>query len=429
MVDGSPIGNTLQMRQPKHMSSIPSRFSNVSQRTSQRPSADGTSFVGGIAGGIVVVCLGLLSLVPSAVQAGPLFSIDFQGPTIGTADVVDGRPITEADLLGSRPRLPAKGLLPSAGGFIEVDAISSGRDSRPSPLERKIHRWLFSVDEHAAGPEEGENALTLEAANGAARAAVGVFVARTGAGPVLPPVGDIGVNGIWPGLDGLKMPWVAEHAPTPKELPDAGDNLDALESDGSAGRIFFSLDASFPDPFEPVPANTGSAVANGFVGGDVLTADGGPARVYASAAQLGLDADGEAFDIDDLDALVVYDNGDGVYQPVTGPYSWIAGDTDTSKKQVTDLVLFSVRRGSALIGMPDALHGLPIEEGDILVPVLDACDEDPRVDGTDCDYDPGIFVAAEALGLATRRAGAPAADDLDALDLKVRTGVLLGTSR
>jgi hypothetical protein len=51
--------------------------------------------------------------------------------------------------------------------------------------------------------------------------------------------------------------------------------------------------------------------------------------VYAFATQLGLDQLGP--DHDDLDALVLWENGDGVYTPTAGAYSWLNG---------TDMLLF-----------------------------------------------------------------------------------------
>jgi hypothetical protein len=69
------------------------------------------------------------------------------------------------------------------------------------------------------------------------------------------------------------------------------------------------------------------------------------------------------------------------------------------------MVLFSVRRGSALIGQPDSIFATPICEGDILTtPLLGGASPFP-----------GIFIAAENLGLATMR-GAGDSDDLDGAD-------------
>ena len=70
-----------------------------------------------------------------------------------------------------------------------------------------------------------------------------------------------------------------------------------------------------------------------------------------------------------------------------------------------DVILFSVRRGSAVIGELDSMLGIPIVEGDILSP--------PDEEGDP----PAIFVPAEALGLVSARGKEEPGDDLDALDL------------
>jgi hypothetical protein len=148
--------------------------------------------------------------------------------------------------------------------------------------------------------------------------------------------------------------------------------------------------------------NTGSAAANGFRGGDVLKVlagvPGSTLMLYAPATTLGLDLHGP-IDSDDLDALILRDNGDAVYQPSLVPYDWTLG--------ATDMLVFSVRRGSAVIGVPDSIFGVPIEPGDLLVP--------PVAGG---NGNPGVFIAAERLGLRTARThGVAHGDDLDAADV------------
>jgi hypothetical protein len=180
-----------------------------------------------------------------------------------------------------------------------------------------------------------------------------------------------------------------------------GDNLDALDGDvpdrwfASTSTTYISLDASFINPITGVP-HSGSAQLAGFVGGDVLrVSPTGATGLYASANTLGLDMFGP--DTDDLDALAIAENGIAGYQPSTQPFNWMSGQTD--------MLLFSVRRGSAVVGMPDSIFGMPIEPGDILVP--------PTVAGGL----PGILVPAEALGLMTNRMFPTVpGDDLDALD-------------
>ena len=76
--------------------------------------------------------------------------------------------------------------------------------------------------------------------------------------------------------------------------------------------------------------------------------------------------------------------------------------------------VFSIRRESPLTGTLDPLgSALTIEEGDILLPLS-------------WSPTPGIFIAAEKLGLATHRSDATGViaygDDLDALDVELLTG-------
>ena len=165
----------------------------------------------------------------------------------------------------------------------------------------------------------------------------------------------------------------------PNAAQDTGSHIDALhigESPSFVNPKYFSLDASFTDPFGYV--NSGSAAAEGVSPSDVLLSVGGTISVYASATTLGLEVD-----LDDLDGLVINENGVAGYQRSKNPYDWETGD---------DMLLFSLRRGSETVGKIDSLLGLPIEPGDVLVP--------PVENG---NGRPGILIAAEVLGLRTRR--------------------------
>lgn len=401
---------------------------------------------------------GLLCLLMSSgpVLAQPYYSIDEQGPTAGVFDpggvAIDGASIlTPTTLVGPPPTptvvIPSAGvgglgILPTALGFSELDALSFGTDTVLSNNER--HFYYFSVDEFAIGIPGAPIPpnVTTEGAAGLMEASADVYVYPPAIGiptppppfAPIPPALAIGNTGVYDGNGGLTpfssptLNLVEANPPSPGTLmgPDAGDNLDALEIDGTFGGpgffgVYFSLDAAFADPLEVPPAgfpppNTGTAAANGFFGGDVLltTAPGGPPAMYAPALSLGLGP------MDDLDALILNDLTDGLlggYTPTTGPYSWLGG---------TDMLLYSLRRGSATIGTADALFGAPIEEGDILIPVFSTAS------GT---FSPGIWIPAEALGLATVRSGTAAlyagfpnpdypglsvwADDLNALDVSL----------
>ncbi|MCC6680979.1 MAG: PEP-CTERM sorting domain-containing protein [Phycisphaeraceae bacterium] len=362
----------------------------------------------------------VLAFIVTPVWAQPTFSIDFQSPTSGL--------VSEGDVLTPVPPgmfpppltvIPAGvgglGVLPNSAGVREVDALSYGTDAHllPDIVPGQVYsnRWFFSVDEYAAGIPSG-SAVTINGAYGLTEASADVYGSVTPNGVVFPFAGtNVGLRDGNGGLTPFPAPGNnlrEPNPPTPFSMVDAADNLDALDIDAAPGKpVYFSLDSAYPDPLEAPGINYGTAIANGFVGGDVLvTTAGGPPVLYAAAALLGLDqlVPG-TIDHDDLDALVVWENGNGVYDAVIGPYSWLSGQTD--------MLLYSVRRGSSIIGTPDALQGLAISEGDILVPVLQ----------TSGVFAPGIFVPAEALGLATIRTHGPYVsfgynDDLDALDVQ-----------
>ncbi|MGK0219471.1 MAG: hypothetical protein ACI9HE_002973, partial [Planctomycetota bacterium] len=118
----------------------------------------------------------------------------------------------------------------------------------------------------------------------------------------------------------------------------------------------------------------------------------------AEAAQLGLGIG------DDLDALILAENGTAGYQPSSMPYDWTGLPLQGSPP---DMLLFSVRANSPIVGMLDSLMGLPIEPGDLLIP--------PPMQGL--GLAPGIFISAESLGLNTSRSGGEP-DDMDGADLE-----------
>lgn len=369
-------------------------------------------------------------------HAQPTFSIDAQGPTFGVPNGFTAVPISPADILTTTPpgpfgpNPPILGPLPAPGTFIpggppglglgipsypiiaNVDALSYGTDTllrRNSPLT-----FFFSVDEFAFGlPGIPAPSVTTEGAAGAIEASADVFasampapmVSHCPAGPVFGNVGVVDGNGL-PSATPAVYPGVGLIEPNPPfpGLPDMGDNLDALDMDSTpnaAGLVYFSLDSGFLDPIEGPGANLGTALLNGFVGGDVLVSGpGGPPALYAAAAALGLGFG----DVNDLDALILAENGDGLYTPSMVPFDWAIPGS------MVDMLLFSVRRGSAIIGAPDGLCGVPISEGDILT--------------TTAAGVPGIFIAAERLGLATMRAGLVGNDDLDGLDAVPEPGTL-----
>ena len=366
--------------------------------------------------GRAAACCTLLLLVGAqAAQAQPSYSIDFQSAQAWANFISEGDilvPVGTGMFPSPAVAIPVGagglGVMPNPVGIDEVDALSYGTE--PMLVPNLPPRWELSVDEFGIGfPGNPSPSVRTEGALGNQQAAGDIYASSTPAGPLF---GGPGTNsGVYDGDGGLTLPFAAPglnlREPTPPTLgsiPDVNDNLDAWENSAPQYPVYFSLDAAYPDPLEGPPANSGTASWSGFTGADVVvtTAPGGPPVLYASGTLLGLQLAGLA---DDLDALVLSENGTPGYQPTTGPYSWLAG---------TDMLLYSVRRGSGVIGTLDAIFGMPIEEGDVLVPVF-----------LTSGFAPGIFMNAESLGLATVRSGTAISfdgvnvfgDDLDALDV------------
>ena len=367
------------------------------------------------------------------------FSVDWHSPTVGLPDSFTGVAITEGDVLTVPGFVPAFGPLPVPGNsisgglfglglfghpgcvghpggtacLVELDALSFGTDCPVgAPVGAVGCNYLFSTDEFAVAPYPPIYfpSVGTEAPVGDSSADVWINGMPIPPGPVPPfgaPAGNVGVIdgdgfasgslAVYPGLGLIE--------PNFPGFPNLGDNLDAFDWDGTGvvgfppGGVYFSLDSGFPDPFGP--PNSGSALFHGFSGSDVLwtPVPGGPPIVWAPGFLLGLDL--LAIGMDDLDALAIAENGSGLFEPSMVPGDWLGG--------ATDMVLFSVRRGSPVVGMPDSIFGLPISEGDILTtPLLGGLSPFP-----------GIYVAAENLGLGTLRSGAPP-DDLNALDTSDR---------
>jgi len=384
----------------------------------------------------------LACLAPSAPAWQFTFSIDWKGPTISQADSVTANSITEADILTFGPGAPGFGPLPvpgfALGGSnlglalynacsghvpgdpcgIEVDAISQGLDEfLPLNTPGNQERVWFSMDQYALGLPQAHPGPTVftEAAVGDVSADVFVLMGPT-LGPIAPGAGTGQHVGVFDGdgvasaaPSGRLYPGIGLVEPNPANanIPSDGDNLDALDLSAQPGfpigGYYISLDAAYGDPLSAVN-NSGTAQNNGFVGGDVLhvSAPANVPVVFAAANALGLDVHNGP-DTDDLDALILWENGSGFFEPSQVPFDWVSGQTD--------MLLFSVRRGSAVIGQLDSRFGQPIEAGDVLTT------PQPLNQGGLSPY-PAIFFSAESLGLRTSRThGAPRGDDVDGLDL------------
>ncbi len=387
----------------------------------------------------------LLAAAASA-QTQVQYSIDWKSQSVSRPDSSSAqRPMTEGDVLAPgnaatgvipAPRvvLPGSGLflqgyascLGHVGGTacqIDVDALSGGDDALFRLNQPRRPRILFSVDEWASGhpatPQNPPHASVRNQGNptvpplgpGVFEACADVYsdvnLPSPPLGPNFAPRNNTLVfdgNGL-PSANSFTGPGLGllEPRTTNAPFPYPGDNLDALEIGtdlATAPVVYFSLDSTFLDRANQV-SNSGSAAANGFSSADVLKRTLGTSAIvhFATASQLGLDRFGVG--TDDLDALVLADNGDGVYQRSLVPYDWTNGSTD--------MLVFSVRRGSAIINQPDSLFGAPIQPGDLLLP--------PVAGGL--NQNPAIFLSAESLGLRTERGDSNKdGDDLDALDFE-----------
>ena len=297
---------------------------------------------------------------------------------------------------------------------VEVDAFSYGTEEE-FRCDGPSARFFFSVDEHAVGHQLSTltPSVKSEAATGVRDVSADIFVPLPLPPGPLPPgavapenVGTIDGNGLVSGSGALYRGLGLEEPNPPGLPPDLGDNLDALDMSpppGPGAHVYYSLDAAFLDPVLGIP-NSGSAAFAGVSPSAVLkkAIGAGVFTIYATPSQLGLDHFGTG--TDDLDAIALHENGDGVFQPSANPCDWDTG-VHGLLGGPTDMLLFSVRRGSAVVGMPDSIFGLPIEPGDVLTT--------PMSGGVSTF--PGIYIAAEDLGLSTMRSGGATSDELDAM--------------
>ncbi|MFT5197620.1 MAG: hypothetical protein ACI87O_000261 [Planctomycetota bacterium] len=385
---------------------------------------------------VLLLTFGALFCDKAQAQTELVFSVDWQGQTVGENDSLGGISITSGDLLipvgGPFPSpgssldkpgilLPAsflqnyatcQGHLPGSSCGIEINALSFGRDSLLQGNAAYRFGLYFSVDEHAIGVPTIATHGTVFGEALLNEASADVFMTRfQGPGPFGP--GQPGQNVLIVDGDGrrnlgtsfahglgLKEPNLPGSA-----LPDVGSNLDALQLGTPLNlptdKIFFSLEGGFSDPLEGTVTHSNSAALQGNSPGDILVFNPitNQVSVYASADNLGLDHAG--IGTDDVDAIAVVEvNGMPGFQRPNGLYDWTLGQGD--------LVLFSVRRGSAIIGTPDSIFGLPIVPGDILMA--------PIGQGFLGTMPPGIFVTAESLGLDVDRPSGTS-DEIDAIDI------------
>lgn len=350
------------------------------------------------------------------------FSIDHASSTMLDPACGGGAPIRSSDVLAPATAsgsaepfntatpciaIPASGGVGSlsllANSAFEIDALSYGSDAPISPVIRPGAIW-FSVDRASRGvaqPSASQPSVRGEWSMGEAAGSVFCDYGIPGLPFVAPfPIGKqleiVDGNGL-ANASGRSSPGLGLVEPV-------GDNVDAFDVGPSGGLVYFSIDSNFVDACAGL-SGSGTGQAMGLAPAAILRSNlsGVAPQVWVTAAQLGLDVMG--IGTDDIDALAIANQGPSAYNPIDSPFGWVNGGGD--------MVLFSVRRGSAVIGNPDSLYGQPIQPGDVLM---------QRLPGGVSAF-PAIAIPAEALGLTTSRAGNGFAcgvgtsyDDLDALD-------------
>ena len=355
----------------------------------------------------VLVLVGL-SLGSAAVAWGQSFSIDVGSPeiTVGVSGSVGPGGLQPGEIfipLAAFGAVAPPVAPPALTSLIvispgEVDGLSFGR--RPPSVFIGNEPVVFSLDRSSSGLAGTASANEFNFGSGVSEQSSDLFLSTFNATNTLFADGDGVVQAGNPNPAAFPL-GAGEFATFPfppgPPPPLGGADLDAVDlranlfGPGSpTGRVFYSLDAS-------------SASAIGFSGGDVLvdpTGLGNPASVYASEMLLEILPIGAPPGSNDIDALVVYDDGDNVFSPGGGLVS------------PGDFVLFSLAPGSAYLGQLDPITGLAIEAGDILMDGPSA----RALLGT-ATVGAAIFHTAESLGLRTVRQGFPSSDNLDALDV------------
>ncbi len=356
-----------------------------------------------------VFVAGLSAVMLTGSANGISFSIDGLSPefTVGVQGVAGAGVITPGDIYTPVASFAGVGLTPVAPPGVltinlpgEVNALSFGR--APASFNAN-HPASFSLDRGSAGVAGTASANEFAGAGLGSEQSSDIFRSTFNNTNTIFGDGD-GVSQVGnpnPAAFPLNVGETATFPfpPQPPFPPSNSSDLDALDlrfspSAGGGGppsptgRIFLSVD-------------TGTAPSLGFSAGDVLVDPSGLGTAtpgfYANEAVLGL------IGANDIDALVVYDDGDNVFLPGT------------------DIVLFSLAPGSGHLGLLDPISGLAINEGDILIDGASA----QALLGS-LSPNAAILHTAESLGLRTTRAGLGGNDNLNALDIpEPATGLLL----
>ncbi len=355
--------------------------------------------------------LALVSVLMSNRALAQSFSLDSIG-----IEVQNGTYHAD-DILAPKPGVPpvlSPPLLafPGAGALnLEMDDFSYGR---PLAQFSKTAPAYFSVDLGAGGAAGTAVAIEFNAPGGS-EACSDIFFSNYSGGNTLRFDGDGLATAPNPAVTPLGLYELVSAGPPPPPIPPAlTSDIDGLDMrsffmggpgqpPGSpTGVIFYSLLTSSLSSGAYGPGFNGATifVAPGTGGYDLPsgpflppTSPGGVPQPYANEIALGMLPPLLG---NDIDALVVFDNGDNIYQPGI------------------DIILFSLRTNSPYLSANDPITGIALSPGDILIDGMSAQillgSPFPR---------PAILHTAESLGLVTLRSGSPQDDELNALDVFV----------
>ena len=343
-----------------------------------------------------------LILAVAAHASGQAFSIDSLSPT-----VTSGFGLHDDIFLGQSSPAPSPipPFLYVPGSGFEVDALSFGRPlhefSISAPASFSVSRGSFGVAGTASAVESTAGEESSD-----------VYGSTYGGTNTLTFDGDGVATAPNPAVPSLSVAEPATFLPVPIPPPVAVGDVDALDMQTLLAvpgplpsHIYFSIDAA--SAAGPVYGPTSSAadiyVGTSFPPAGTYDSPAGPGlppfspsgvQPYALEILLGI---GTIPGTNDLDAVVVFDDGDAIFTPGT------------------DIIAFSLAPGSSYIGMLDPISGIPISPGDILLDATSAM----TILGS---LGPGaaILHTAESIGLRTLRSGFLGGDDnLNALDLVI----------
>jgi hypothetical protein len=330
---------------------------------------------------------------------GLSFSIDAVSPEVTVGNSLPGNIYIPVASFGGPvvpPVLPPAVIEINIGG--EVDGLSFGR--APNAF-RTNAAAVFSLDRGSSGLPGTASANEFNSGGGVSEQSSDVFQSTYNGTNTLFADGDGVVQAGNP--NPAAFPLGTSEFPTfpfpPIPPPVGGSDLDALDLQANllgagspTGRMFYSLSSASAAPF--------------FTGADVLvdpTGMGNPPNLYANEFQLGILPIPLPPGNNDVDALVVYDDGDNLFGPGR------------------DIILFSLAPNSIYLGQIDPFMGLPVEPGDILMDAASA----QMILGTAPGTGAAILHTAESLGLYTMRQGSPSGDNLNALDIVPEPASLL----